>query len=89
MKIPIALRRRLNVRLIIYLDNILVMGSLLEEIMMTRDTLIFVLKKLGVVMNFQKSVLYLFWQTTGDLWTTEGQKNHINILQLKAAKLIV
>ena len=57
MKIPITLVRRLNVRLIIYLNDILVMGSSLEEIMMSRDTLIFVLQNLGFVINFQKSVL--------------------------------
>ena len=57
MKIPITLVRRLNVRLIIYLDDILVMGSSLEEIMMSRDTLIFVLQDLGFVINFQKPVL--------------------------------
>ena len=57
IKIPITLVRRLNVRLIIYLDDILVMGSSLEEIMMSRDTLIFVLQNLGFVINFQKSVL--------------------------------
>ena len=57
MKIPITLVRRLSVRLIIYLDDISVMGSSLEEIMMSRDTLIFVLQNLGFVINFQKSVL--------------------------------
>ena len=57
MKIPIALMRRLNVRLIIYLDDMLLMGSSLEEIMMARDTLIFILLHLGFVINFQKSIL--------------------------------
>ena len=37
--------------------DILVMGSSLEEIMMSRDTLIFVLQNLGFVINFQKSIL--------------------------------
>ena len=57
MKIPIALMRRLNVRLKIYLDDMLLMGSSLEEIMMARDTLIFILLHLGFVINFQKSIL--------------------------------
>ena len=57
MKIPMTSVRRLNVRLIIYLDDILVMRSSLEQIMMSRDTLIFVLQNLGFVINFQKSVL--------------------------------
>ena len=51
MQIPIALVRSLNVWLII-----LVMGSSLEEIMMSRDTLIFVLQNLRFAINFNKSV---------------------------------
>ena len=60
MKIPKALRRRLNIWLVIYLDDILVMGSLLEEIMMSRDTSIFVLQNLGFVINFQNLIWTCF-----------------------------
>ena len=49
--------RHLNVRLIIYLGDILVMGNSLEETLMSRDTLIFILQNLEFVVNFQKSVL--------------------------------
>ena len=56
LEVPIALLRRLNIRLVIYLDDILLMGRTLEEILMSRDTLIFLLQHLGFVMNL-KSVL--------------------------------
>ena len=56
LEVPIALLRRLNIRLVIYLDDILLMGRTLEEILMSRDTLIFLLQHLGFIMNL-KSVL--------------------------------
>ena len=51
-----CLVRRLNVWLIICLDNILLMGSTIEEIRVSR-ILTFVFQNLGFVINFQKSVL--------------------------------
>ena len=41
MKVPIAILRRLGVRLVIYLDDILIMGSSQEEVTRARDTIIF------------------------------------------------
>ena len=57
MKVPVTLLRRLNIRLIIYLDDILIMGSSEEEILMARDTVIYLLQALGFVINWAKSVL--------------------------------
>ena len=57
MKVPIALLRKLNIRLIIYLDDILILTSDLKEIEMARDTVIFLLTHLGFTINFQKSVV--------------------------------
>ena len=57
LQVPIALSRRLNIRLVIYLDNILLMGRTLEEILMSRDTLIFLLQHLGFVINLKELVL--------------------------------
>ena len=54
-KITIALLRRVNVR-IIYLDDMLIMGRTLPEILIARDTLIFLLQHLGFVINLKKSV---------------------------------
>ena len=56
LKVPIAILRRMNIRLIIYLDDILLMGQTLEEILMNRDTLIYLLQKLGFVINLKKSI---------------------------------
>ena len=39
------------------MDDILVMGSSLEKIMMSRDGLIFILQNLELLIYFQKSVL--------------------------------
>ena len=56
LKVPIALLRRLNICLVIYLDGIVLMGRT-EEILMSRNTLIFLLQHLGFVINLKKSVL--------------------------------
>ena len=57
LKVPIALLMWLNIRLAIYLDNILVMGKRLEEILINRYILIFLLQYVGSVINLKKSVL--------------------------------
>ena len=57
LKVPIAVLRRLNIHLAMYFEDILLMGRTLEEILMSRDTLIFLLQHLGVVINLEKSVL--------------------------------
>ena len=57
LKIPISIPRRINIRLIIYLDDVLNMGRSLKEVLMSRDTVIFLLQHLGLVINLQKSKL--------------------------------
>ena len=57
LKVPIALLRRLGMKLAIYLDDILLMGSSLEEVKQARDTLIFLLQNLGLVINQKKCVM--------------------------------
>ena len=57
LKIPIALLRRMNIRMIIYLDEMLLMGHSIEEIRMCCNTVIFLLQHLGFVINWKKSVL--------------------------------
>ena len=46
LKVPIFLLRRLQIRVIIYLDDILLMSQTLEELLMSRDTIIFLLTQL-------------------------------------------
>ena len=48
-----------NIRIVIYLDNMLIMGQTMEEILMSRDTLIFLLQHLSFVLSLEKSILNL------------------------------
>ena len=57
MKIPISILRRINIRLVIFLDDLLIFGSSMEEILMARDTVIYLLEGLGFVINYKKSVI--------------------------------
>ena len=57
LKVPIALLRQQNILLVIFLHNIPLMGRILEEFLMSQDTLIFLLLHLGFVINLKKSVL--------------------------------
>ena len=58
MKIPISVMRKLNVRLIIFLDDILIIASTKKKLIQARDTLIFPLQTLGLLVNKNKSVLH-------------------------------
>ena len=57
LKIEIPILCRINIRMIIYLDGMLLTGHSIEEISMCRDTVIFLLQHLGFVINWKKSVL--------------------------------
>ena len=57
LKIPISLLRRLQIRVIIYLDDMLLMSQTIEELLISRDTVIFLLTHLGFVINLKKSML--------------------------------
>ena len=57
LEFRMSLLRRLNIRITIYLDNMLLLGKTMEEILVARDTLIFLLQNLGFVINLKKSVL--------------------------------
>ena len=57
LKVSMTILRRINIKIIIYLDDMLLIGHSLEEIVMSRDTVIFLLQHLGFVINWKKSVL--------------------------------
>ena len=57
LKVPISVLRRLNIRLLIYLDDRILMAQSLTEIKIARDTTIFLLEQLGFIVNLKKSVL--------------------------------
>ena len=53
----VALLRRLGLRLIIYLDNIILFNQTQEGVLRDRDSTLWLLQHLGFVMNWKKSVL--------------------------------
>ena len=62
LKVPVFLLSRFQIRVIIYLDNMLLMSQTLEELLMSRDTIIFLLTQLEFVINLKKSILVLVQQ---------------------------
>ena len=59
LKVPISLVCRLNIRILIYLDDMLLMSQSIERLLVERDTIIFVLQLLRSVINFKKVVMKL------------------------------
>ena len=57
LKIPVSVLRRLNILIIVYLGDMLLIGHTIEETLIARDTVIFLLQQLGFVLNLKKSVL--------------------------------
>ena len=57
LKILISLLRKLNVWLIIFLDDILLMAASVEELTLAKDNLIVLLQNLGFLINTKKSIL--------------------------------
>ena len=58
-KVPLAVLRRLNMLIIIYIDDMLIIDRIRNEVKSTRDTLIYLLQHLGFLLNLKKSVLQL------------------------------
>ena len=56
LKIPIAVLRRIQIGIIIYLDDKLLMSQTINGLEIARDTLFFLLQSLGFVIYLQKSV---------------------------------
>ena len=57
LKISIAILRRINIQIIVYLDHVLLMSQTIEGLNMARDTLIFLLQQPGFIINLRKLVL--------------------------------
>ena len=58
LKPVVALLRRLGLRLVIYLDDIIVFSQTQEGILRDRDSTLWLLQHLGFVINWKKSVLH-------------------------------
>ena len=46
------------IRIIVYLNDFLILGKTLEETILSRDTVIYLLQNLGFLINLKKSVLH-------------------------------
>ena len=57
MKVPLCILRRINIRIISYLDDLLIFGNTRDEITQAKDTVLYLLENLGFVINLKKSVL--------------------------------
>ena len=57
LKIQVSVLRCLNILIIVYMDDMSLIGHTIGETLMARDTVIFLLQQLGFVMNLKKSVL--------------------------------
>ena len=57
LKVPMTILRKINTKIIISLDDVVLIGHCLEEIFVSRDTVIFCLQHLGFVINWKKSLL--------------------------------
>ena len=56
LKLPIFLLRKINIRVIIYLDDMLILSHTIREAHMTKDTVTYLLQNLGFIMNISKSI---------------------------------
>ena len=57
IKASLSILHKLYIRIIVYLDDFLILGKTLEETILSRDTAVYLLQNLGFVINLKKSVL--------------------------------
>ena len=95
LKITIAVLRRIQIRIIIYLDDMLLMSQTINGLKAARDTLVFLLQSLGFVINLQKSVLvplqkieFLGLEIDSMRMTLTLPHEKVKKLRLKCKKLI-
>ena len=57
LKVPISLLRSLQICMVIYLDDMLLISEKPEELLMGKDAITFLLTQLGSVINLKKSIV--------------------------------
>ena len=57
LKVPMATLRRIQIRIVIFIDDMLIMAKTMPEILMARDTTVYLLEALGFTINYPKSIL--------------------------------
>ena len=86
MKVPVSMLRRLGIRVIIYLDDLLIMAYNIGVLIAARDTAIFLFRHLGLTMNHQKSEFNP--ARLMEFWSDGKQPNHDTVLaKRKSLKL--
>ena len=58
IKVPVSILRKLYIGITVHLDGFLILGKNLEETILSRDSVIYLLQNLGFVINLKKSVLH-------------------------------
>ena len=58
IKVPVSIFRKLYIRIIVYLDNFLILEKTLEETIFSRDTVIYLLQNLRFVKNLKESIFH-------------------------------
>ena len=88
LKIPIAVLRRIQIRIIIYLDDMLLMSQTINGVEIAKDTLIFLLQSLGFVANLQKSILEPLQKIRVSRSGNRLSENDINTTTGKSKKIV-
>ena len=88
MKVPIALLSRLNIFLIIYLDDMLIMAGSVHELIFHRDIVIYLLPNLVFVLTLKRLVLEPSQKTEVLEMVLDSIKMEISLPQEKLVKLI-
>ena len=83
----VSVLRMINIQIVIYLDNMLIMGQKMEEILMSRDTVIFLMQHLGFFLNMEKSILNPVQEIDFLGVTTNSLKMCLSLPQEKVLKI--
>ena len=55
LNVSISILRRLTIRIVIYLDDMPALRKTIDEVLMTKDAVIFLLQHLDFIINLEKS----------------------------------
>ena len=59
LKISMSLLRKINIRLIIYFEDMLILSHTIGKARISQDMVIHLLQNLGFIIDIKKSILYL------------------------------
>ena len=88
MKPIIAILRRIGIRFVIYLDDMLLMNQTKEGMKKDRDSLIWILHHLGWVINWKKSIMSPTQSLEFLGFLLDSSNTIVSLLKIKVNKLI-